>query len=119
MPLIAVACLVTGLPMTVSFLGLAHHGFPWHPMGLLVMGLALAHAVAAYGLLFGKDWGVRVCLAVGFIGVLACLGGMVYGFVQGQVNVRLELVLQALFLRRLDKIQPDWTPTPTPDAPAA
>lgn len=115
MPFTIVACLITGLPMTVSFLGLGHHGLPWHPMALLVMALALMHAVAAYGLLFGKDWGVQACMAVGFIGVLACLGGMGYSLLQGQLNLRLELVLQALFLRKLDKIRPLWA-SPVPSA---
>lgn len=107
-PVLLVVAWVTGAPVTVSFLGLDHHGSPGHPVALLVLALTLSHAVAAYGLLAGQPWGVRACMAVTFLGVVACLGGMAYSLFQGQVNVRLELVVQALFLRRLALMRPLW-----------
>ena len=112
MPLLAIVAAVTGQPVSLELFGIQYRGSPWHPMALLMAGLFLSLAVAAYGLLFGKPWGVDACMVTGFGGVAICLGTTVYSLFQGSLNLRLELLVQVLYLMRLGKIKPLWRSAP-------
>lgn len=107
-PLLAIAIAALGQPATYEMFGLRHHGSPFHPMALLISAIILSLAVSAYGLLFGKLWGLNACLLTGYGGVAICLGTMAYSVAQGSLTIRLELLVQVPYLMKLHKIRPLW-----------
>lgn len=65
--------LVTSLlkqPATYEIFGLSYVGSPFHPMALLISAIILSLSISAYGLLFGKPWGLKACLITGYGGVI-------------------------------------------------
>ena len=107
-PLLAIVAAVSGQPASYEIFGLRHHGSPFHPMALVICAILLSLAVSAYGLLFGRSWGVNACIATGYGGIAICLGTMAYAISQGSFAFRLELVAQVPYLIRLHKIKPLW-----------
>lgn len=107
-PLLAIAIAALGQPATYEMFGLRHHGSPFHPMALLISAIILSLAISAYGLLFGKSWGLNACLVTGYGGVAICLGTMAYSVAQGSLTIRLELLVQVPYLMKLHKIRPLW-----------
>lgn len=107
-PLLAVFAAVTGQPASYEVFGLRYHGSPFHPMALVISAILVSLAVSAYGLLFGKPWGVNACLVTGYGGVAICLLTMVYSLSQGTFNLRLELLVHIPYLRKLHQIKPLW-----------
>lgn len=112
-PLLAVVAVAMGQPASYEIFGLQYRGSPFHPMALIICAIILSLAVSAYGLLFGKPWGLSACLVTGYAGVAICLGTMVYTLTQGKFTLRLELLVHAPYLIKLHKIKPLW-----PSAPA-
>lgn len=112
-PLLAIVAVAMGQPASYEIFGLQYRGSPFHPMALFICAVILSLAVSAYGLLFGKSWGLNACLATGYGGVAICLGTMVYALMQGQFTLRLELLVQLPYLIKLHRIRPLW-----PSAPA-
>jgi hypothetical protein len=111
-PLLAVVMAALGQPASYEMFGLRHQGSPFHPMALLISTIILSLAVSAYGLLFGRSWGLNACLVTGYGGVAICLGTMAYSlFSQGSLTIRLELLLQVPYLLKLHKIKPLWLTT--------
>lgn len=111
-PLLAIVAGAMGQTASYEIFGLQHRGSPLHPLALLISALFVSLAVSAYGLLFGKPWGVDACMATGFVGVALCLGTSVYSIFQGAPNLRLELLVQVPYLLKLRKIKPLWQSAP-------
>jgi uncharacterized membrane protein len=107
-PIIAIAATVMGEPASYEIFGLQYRGTPFHPMALLISTIIWSLAVSAYGLLFGKSWGLQACLVTGYMGVAICIGTTVYAITQGSLMLRLELLLQIPYLIKLHKIQSQW-----------
>jgi hypothetical protein len=107
-PVLGIVAVALGQPASYEIFGLRYHGSPLHPMALAICAIILSLAVSAYGLLFGKSWGLNACLATGYGGVVICLGTMAYSISQGSFTLRLELLVHALYLIRLHKIKPLW-----------
>ena len=100
---------VTNQHATFEMFGLRHYGSPFHPMALLISAIVLSLAISAYGLLFGKPWGLDACLVTGYVGVAICLATMAYSFMfQRSLTIRLELLVQIPYLIKLRKIKPFW-----------
>jgi len=103
-----------GNDFSVSLYGLEssdRHSF----ITLLVMVLFFIKAVAAYGLLFEKDWAIEVGLVDAVLGILACLFVGFYAmFGTGRfiASFRLELVFLIIYLIKLLKIQAIWKKSP-------
>lgn len=96
-------------PMHFMLFGLEHYGSPFAPTALLISTLFLLNSVAAYGLLFAKDWGIKVCLAAGWVTLGICLSTMAYGLIAlNGLSIRLELVALIPYLVKLRKIAPRW-----------
>jgi hypothetical protein len=108
-PVLAVVIPLLKQPASYEMFGLRHHGSPFDPMALFISAIILSLAASAYGLLFGKPWGVNACLATGYGGVAICLATMIYSVVsQGSLTIRLELLVQIPYLLKLHKIKPLW-----------
>ena len=108
-PVLSIVTAALDQPATFEIFGLGHRGSPFHPMALLISAIVLSLAASAYGLLFGRPWGLKACLITGYGGVAICLGTMAYSVIsQGTVTVRLELLLQFPYLQKLHKLKPLW-----------
>jgi hypothetical protein len=107
-PLLAIGAAVMGQPVSYEIFGLQYRGSPFHPRALIISAIFLSLAVSAYGLLFGKPWGLNACLVTGYGGVAVCLGTTVYSISQGSFNLRLEPLVHVPYLMKLHKIKPLW-----------
>jgi hypothetical protein len=88
--------------------GIKYYGPAHHPIAILVAAIFVALAVSAYGLLFGKSWGVHACLATGYLSVAVCIVTMLIGLSHQSINLRLELLLLIPYLRKLHQIKRQW-----------
>ena len=111
-PLLGIFAVASGQPASYEIFGLRYRGSPFHPMALIICAIILSLAVSAYGLLFGRSWGLNACLATGYGGVVVCVGTMAYAISQGSFTLRLELLAQVPYLIRLHKIKPLWSSAP-------
>lgn len=108
-PILPIVFPLLGRPATYEILGLSHVGSPFHPMALLISAIILSLSVSAYGLLFGKPWGLKACLATGYGGLIICLATMAYSLVAlSSLSLRLELIAQIPYLMKLHKLRPLW-----------
>lgn len=107
-PLLTIVAAVLGQPASYEIFGLKYRGSPFHPMALVISAIFLSLALSAYGLLFGKSWGLNACLFTGYGGAAICLGTTVYSVSQGSLNLRLELLVHVPYLMKLHKIKPLW-----------
>lgn len=106
---LAIVMAVLDEPVSYEIFGLSYDGSSLHPMALLIPAIILSLAISAYGLLFGRSWGLNACLATGYGGVVICLGTMVYSVVSDvTLTIRLELLIQWPYLLKLHKIKPFW-----------
>ncbi len=108
-PILPIVTPLLGQPATYEMFGLRYVGSPFHPMALLISAIILSLSVSAYGLLFGKRWGLKACLATGYGGLIICLGTMAYSLAALSVlTLRLELIAQIPYLLKLHKVRPLW-----------
>ena len=97
-------------PVTYEIFGLSHRGSPFHPMAITISLIILSLSASAYGLLFGKSWGVKACLTTGYAGIAICLTSMAYSLIfLSTLSIRFELIIQFLYIFKLKKIEPLWT----------
>ena len=108
-PVLPFVTMSQGIPASYTIFGLSFVGSPFHPMALLIQAILLALAASAYGLLFGRAWGLKACLATGYLGVVLCVLTTLYSiFVVGSFTLRLELLIQIPYLMRLHDMRPHW-----------
>lgn len=108
-PLIPIISPLLNQPASYEIFGLKYQGSPFAPMAILISTIVLSLSVSAYGLLFGKNWGVNACLITGYLGMAICIFTMVYyGVTEHLIEFRLELLLQIPYVRKLHKIRTDW-----------
>jgi hypothetical protein len=108
-PILPIVVQILGQPATYEIFGLRHVGSPFHPMALVISVIILSLSVSAYGLLFGKKWGLNACLATGYGGLIICIGTMIYSLAALHVlTIRLELLAQIPYLLKLHKLRPLW-----------
>jgi hypothetical protein len=108
-PLLFIVIIFINQPVTFEIFGLQHEGSPFDPMALLISAIIISLAVSAYGLLFGKTWGLTLCLITGYGGLIICLGTMIYSLIALSIlTIRLELIAQIPYLLKLHKIKPFW-----------
>jgi hypothetical protein len=108
-PVLAIVVPILDEPANYAMFGLSFRGSPFHPMALLISAIILSLAISAYGLLFGRSWGLNACLGTGYLGVAICFFSTCYGiFALGILSIRLELLVQVPYLMRLHQIRPHW-----------
>ena len=91
-----------------GLLGLEATGSTLSFTALFLMLVFVSFGVSAYGLLFGKMWGVKACLVSGYIGVGIAIYSMGMGLMNNGVEVRLELLIQIPYLIKLHKLKALW-----------
>lgn len=72
-PLFYISALLLGFSAKYAFLGLSYFGTAYDIEPAIISFIFVIHGVVAYGLLFGKTWGVTSCLCVGYLGVVISL----------------------------------------------
>lgn len=108
-PLYVIYGAVTGVEGTFGLYGLEGTGSVTSPLPIAIMLLFVAHAVCAYGLLFGKSWGVNACIALAYISVLLCLVPTIIEIARhSSLFFRLELIILIPYLVKLHKMLPGW-----------
>lgn len=89
--------------------GLEYEGNAKALMPLVISTVILINGLCAYGLLFGKDWGLTACIVFGYIGLLLTLGNVFFDMiVNGGMMIRLEPVIQIPYLVKLHRIKTHW-----------
>ncbi len=108
-PFVGIFSAISGIEGEFSFYGLQEKGSVLAFVPLLIIALFVAHAICAYGLLFGKSWGVISCLTLAYISTAICIFTM---FSVGSGSIRLELLLLIPYIIKLHKIRKIWTSMP-------
>jgi hypothetical protein len=68
--------------------------------------------VVAFGLLWGRPWGLRAGLAAGYLGLSAVVLSTYLAWSSGRFSLRLEPLFQAPFLVALERRRKAWDNTP-------
>ena len=105
-PIMELTAAATGTDGEFSLYGLEFVGSVISPLPLFILALFAAHGICAYGLLFGKQWGVASCIVLGYLSALICVLTTIFG---DGFNIRLELLVLIPYLMKLHKIKWDWT----------
>ena len=92
-------------PARFEIFGLYAVGSPYFYGAILIQSIIVFLGVSAYGLLFGKSWGLIACLINGYLGIAICLFTM---FMSGLTSLRLEPLIQVPYLIKLHKIRGLW-----------
>ncbi len=104
-PVVGVFSAVTGVEGQYSLYGLTAVGSTYSPAVMFILALFVAHGICAYGLLFGRSWGVMACIILGYLSAAICVFTMIVG---DDYIIRLELFVLIPYLNRLHKIKPNW-----------
>jgi len=109
----AIICLIAGLlgfyPV-MSFYGFETNE-PTSPIGLLLIAVCLFNGYTAFLLWFEKNNAIGIARANAIVGIVVCVVSMiVMPFFQNgfKLTFRLELILLALYYRKLTQIEDDW-----------
>ena len=97
---------IAGADVAIELFGVSYAGPAAHPYAFIAFALFAFLGITAYGLLFGKDWGVTGCLVNGYLGVAICILTIV---LSGGTNIRAEPIVHFFYLRRLHKIRKPWS----------
>ena len=108
-PFVGLFSVVTGTEGEFSFYGLEATGTVFSFIPLMVIALFLAHGICAFGLLFGKSWGLISCIALAYTSIAVCVFTMFSG---DEISLRLELLLLTPYLIKLHKLKPFWLTIP-------
>ncbi|MEM7084042.1 MAG: hypothetical protein AAF465_15035 [Pseudomonadota bacterium] len=108
MPVLFIVSLITGSPVTLNIFGFVYHGPPLALPAMLLCLVFAALSVAAFGLLFAKDWGVKVCLVVGYLCLAMALTSTVVSVLNGVFFLRLEILFLVPYLWKLHKMSAKW-----------
>jgi hypothetical protein len=103
--------LIVGLflgKMQYYLFGIEYYGSPVHPLPIFIVLIMTLHGIAAYGLLWGKRWGVSLGITCSIIGAILSVVGMISAFKAGQTHFELSIILQVLFLIALYNIREKW-----------
>jgi hypothetical protein len=105
----AIAFPLLGIQPAYEMHGVSFVGSPFHPTALLMSSIIILEAIAAYGLLFGRTWGLKACFVMGYLGLTLDVASTLYSiFVVGDFSIQLGIPVYILYLMRLHKISPRW-----------
>lgn len=108
-PFLYIGSLIFGFSASYTMFGLEYEGNAKALMPLVISTVILINGLCAYGLLFGKDWGLTACIVFGCIGLLLTLGTMLFEMIfNGSMMIRLEPIIQIPYLVKLHKIKAHW-----------
>lgn len=108
-PFLFIGSLIFGFSASYTMFGLEYEGNAKALMPLVISTVILINGLCAYGLLFGKDWGLTACIVFGYIGLLLTLGTMLFEMIfNGSMMIRLEPIIQIPYLVKLHKLKAHW-----------
>ncbi len=108
-PFLYIGSLIFGFSASYTMFGLEYEGNAKALMPLAIAVVILINGLCAYGLLFGKDWGLTACIAFGYIGLLLTLGTMIFEIAfNGSMMIRLEPIIQVPYLVKLHRLKAHW-----------
>ena len=108
-PFLYICSLIFGFSASYTMFGLEYEGNAKALMPLVISTVILINGLCAYGLLFGKDWGLTACIVFGYIGLLLTLGTMLFEMIfSGSMMIRLEPIIQIPYLVKLHKLKAHW-----------
>lgn len=108
-PFLYVGSLLFGFTASYGMFGLEYTGSAMAWMPLLIAILIFINGLCAYGLLFGKDWGLTACISFGFIGLALTLGTMLFdAYVHARWMIRLEPIVQIPYLIKIQRLKSLW-----------
>ncbi|MDA0120953.1 hypothetical protein [Vibrio sp. T11.5] len=96
--------------LSLDLFGLTNDNSKFNAQLALISGLYMFFAISAFGLLRGKNWGLNACLGNGYLGIAICLYVMISSFSTDSITIRLEPIIQVIYLWKLYKIKPHWNP---------
>ncbi|WP_341842208.1 hypothetical protein [Chitinophaga caseinilytica] len=100
-----------GMEVSLSIYGLKDtSGFS--PAGLTIVASFLLKGYVSYGLLSGQKWAVDLAIVDALIGIIICLTTTIITISGGELTLRLEIVLLALYLWKMLKIRNEWKISP-------
>ncbi len=110
-PVFSVVSIFADYNITIAFLGLeAQSGYLSQDL-LLVNVVAVFFGASAYGLIFGKIWGLNCCLITGYSSLIFGICSMAMIFINGGYSIHLEPIVEIIFLIKLHKIRAHWIGT--------
>ena len=91
-----------------DFYGISYYGPILHPLPIAIVIVMTLHGIAAYGLLWGRRWGVDVAISCGFIAAALSIVDMIRGFGGGKIHFNFLIIAQWIFLMTLFDIRKEW-----------
>ena len=108
-PFLYLGSLILGFSASYTMFGLEYEGAAQAFMPFLICCTIFINGLCAYGLLFGKDWGLTACIVFGYFGLALTVGSMVFEmFVSGGMMIRLEPLIKIPYLIKLNKLKGHW-----------
>lgn len=108
-PFLYIGSLIFGFSASYTMFGLEYEGYAKALMPLVISTVILINGLCAYGLLFGRDWGLTACIVFGYIGLLLTIGTMLSEIIfTGNMMIRLEPIIQIPYLVKLHRLKLHW-----------
>jgi hypothetical protein len=108
-PFLYIGSLIFGFSASYAMFGLEYEGNAKALMPLVISTVILINGLCAYGLIFGKDWGLSACIVFGYIGLALTLGSMLFEVIfNGSMMIRLEPIIQIPYLVKLNRLKAQW-----------
>ena len=107
-PVLHVAGIFYKGPMSFMIFGFNHSGAPSDPPALAIQAVLGLLGVAAFGLLWGKPWGLNAGVAAGVLGLGAVAVSTVLAWSSGRFVLQFEPFFQVPFLIALARRRPAW-----------
>ena len=108
-PFLYIGSLIFGFSASYAMFGLEYEGNAKALMPLVISTVILINGLCAYGLIFGKDWGLSACIVFGYIGLALTLGSMLFEVIfNGSMMIRLEPIIQIPYLVKLNRLKTQW-----------
>ncbi len=107
-PVLLISSIVFDFSARYLIFGLRYEGPALAFMPIAISALILINSVCAFGLLFGKDWGLKACLVYGYIGLAISVTTTIVTISSGGSTFNLDPLIQIPYLYKLHKIRKNW-----------
>lgn len=99
-----IAAATVGHTTTYNFYGVVYEVGVLAPIPMLILSFLMAGGVAAFGLLYGKRWGLAACFTYGYFLLASFVACVIIGY---DISL-LRVIVLILFLRSLHKLRAAW-----------
>ena len=91
-----------------SMYGIRFSGHVFHPISIALIILGTYKGIVAYGLLWGKRWGVKAGIIFALVAIACSLTSTIYWFSKGNFYFDITFVFLFIFLNDLYDIRKQW-----------